>query len=104
TVLRDRRFIAACLANFANGWGSMGVRSALIPVLIVELLHETPTWTGIAFAIAAVVQTLALGPAGRFVDNVGRKPAMIGAYALGGVILMAIPFVGSLWMLIVLLC
>ncbi|MDQ4138557.1 MAG: MFS transporter, partial [Actinomycetota bacterium] len=32
TVLRDVRFQAACLANFAQGWGAMGVRSALIPV------------------------------------------------------------------------
>ncbi|TQL47879.1 putative MFS family arabinose efflux permease [Homoserinimonas aerilata] len=104
TVLRDRRFIAACLANFAQGWGSMGVRSALIPVLVVELLHETPTWTGIAFAIAAVAQTIALGPAGRFVDTIGRRPAIIAAYSAGAVLLMAIPFVNSLWLLIVLLC
>jgi MFS family permease len=104
TVLRDRRFRAACIANFAQGWGSIGVRSTLIPVLIVELLHETAVWTGIAFAIAAVAQTLSLGPAGRFVDTVGRRPAIIGAYALGAATLLAIPFVGSMWLLIVLLC
>ncbi len=104
TVLRDRRFRAACIANFAQGWGSIGVRSTLIPVLIVELLHETAVWTGIAFAIAAVAQTLSLGPAGRFVDTVGRRPAIIGAYALGAATLIAIPFAGSLWLLIVLLC
>lgn len=104
TVLRDPRFIAACLANFAQGWGSMGVRSALIPVLIVELLHETAVWTGIAFAIAAVAQTLALGPAGRFVDRVGRRPAIVGAFGAAALLLMAIPFVRSLPLLIVLLC
>ncbi|MBF0671200.1 MAG: MFS transporter [Salinibacterium sp.] len=103
-VVRDSRFIAACLANFAQGWGSMGVRSALIPVLVVELLHETAVWTGVAFAIAAVVQTIALGPAGRFVDRVGRRPAIIGAFAAAAVLMMAIPFVRSLPLLIVLLC
>src|SRR5690606_30558512 len=36
TVIRDRRFIAACLANLASGWSAMGVRSALVPVLVVE--------------------------------------------------------------------
>jgi MFS family permease len=104
TVLRDRRFRAACIANFAQGWGSIGVRSTLIPVLIVELLHETAVWTGIAFAIAAVAQTLSLGPAGRFVDTVGRRPAIIGAYLVGAATLLAIPFAGSMWLLIVLLC
>lgn len=104
TVVRDIRFRAACLANFAQGWGSMGVRSALIPVLVVELLQESATATGVAFAIAAVAQTLALGPAGRFVDTVGRKTAMIGAFAIGGGILLLIPTVTSMPMLIVLLC
>jgi MFS family permease len=108
-VVFDRRFRAACLANFASGWASLGVRSALIPLLIVEVLHgpdlaEPELWTGIAFAVAAVAQTLALGPAGTFVDKIGRRPAIIGAYALGGVTLVAMPFVGDIWTLIALLC
>ena len=104
TVFRDRRFQAACLANLAGGWAAMGVRGALIPVFVVEVLHREPAWTGIAFAVAAVAQTLALAPAGRFVDTVGRKPAILGAYAVGGVTLLAVPFVGDIWLLIVLLC
>jgi MFS family permease len=103
-VLGDRRYRAACLANFATGWSSFGVRSALVPILVVELLHEDELWTGVAFAIAAVAQTLALAPAGRFVDTVGRKPAIIGSYALGAAVMLAIPFAGQLWVLVVLLC
>ncbi|HWU59508.1 MAG TPA: MFS transporter [Microbacteriaceae bacterium] len=103
-VLRDRRYRAACLANFAQGWAALGVRSALVPVLIVEALHETPAWTGIAFAIAAVAQTLALGPAGTFVDKVGRKPAIVGAFFVGALALFGMALAPSLWMLIVLLC
>jgi MFS family permease len=103
-VIRDPRFRAACLANFASGWASLGVRSALIPILVVEVLHRAELWTGIAFAIAAVAQTLALGPAGKFVDTVGRRPAIVGAYALGAVVLMAMPFVGDIWTLTALLC
>ena len=103
-VLRDRRFRAACLANFATGWASFGVRSALVPILVVELLHKEELWTGIAFAIAAVAQTLALGPAGKFVDTVGRKPAIIASYAVGAVVMLAIPFAGDIWVLIALLC
>jgi MFS transporter, DHA1 family, multidrug resistance protein len=103
-VIADPRFRAACLANFASGWASLGVRSALVPVLVVEVLHRTELWTGIAFAIAAVAQTLALGPAGKFVDTVGRRPAIIGAYASAAAVMVAIPFASDIWMLTALLC
>jgi MFS family permease len=103
-VIADPRFRAACLANFASGWASLGVRSALVPVLVVEVLQRTELWTGIAFAIAAVAQTLALGPAGKFVDTVGRRPAIIGAYAVAAAVMVAIPFAGDIWMLTALLC
>jgi MFS transporter, DHA1 family, multidrug resistance protein len=73
-------------------------------VLVVEVLHRTELWTGIAFAIAAVAQTLALGPAGKFVDTVGRRPAIIGAYASAAAVMVAIPFAGDIWMLTALLC
>lgn len=76
-VLRDPRYQAACLANFAQGWTSFGVRSALVPVLIVDLLGYGPTWIGTAFALAAVAQTVMLVPAGRVVDSIGRRPALI---------------------------
>jgi DHA1 family multidrug resistance protein-like MFS transporter len=103
SVLRDRRFQVASVANLASGWSAMGVRSTLVPVLVVEVLHEEPAWTGIAFAISAVVQAIALGPAGRFVDTVGRRPAIVWAFLAGGAAMMAIPFVAELWMLVVLL-
>ncbi len=102
-VLRDPRYRAACLANFAQGWSSLGVRSALVPVLVVELLHYSTIWTGIAFAVAAVAQTLALGPAGKYVDTVGRKSAIIVSLAVGAGLLVAIPFAPNIWVLMGLL-
>jgi MFS family permease len=102
-VIRDSRFIAACLANLAQGWSSFGVRSALVPVLVVEILHRPPVWTGIAFAVAAVAQTIALAPAGRFVDKVGRRPAIVGAYAVGALGMLAIPFAPNIWILMAVL-
>jgi DHA1 family multidrug resistance protein-like MFS transporter len=103
SVLTDRRFQAACIANLAQGWAALGVRGALIPVLVVESLDREPAWTGIAFAVAAVAQALALGPAGRFVDTVGRRPAIVGSFAIGAVIMVLIPFVTSITLLIILL-
>ncbi|TDW29580.1 MFS transporter [Cryobacterium psychrophilum] len=104
TVLRDTRFRAACLANFAQGWTSLGVRGTLVPVIIVEVLRGPTSWTGIAFACAAVAQTLTLAPAARFIDTVGRRPAIIGAFALAAVTIMAVPFAPNIWVLGALLC
>jgi DHA1 family multidrug resistance protein-like MFS transporter len=104
TVAADPRFQAACLTNLAQGWTSFGVRSALIPVLVVEVLHHSTTWTGIAFACAAITQTIALAPAGKFVDTVGRRPAMIGGGLLAGLSIMVVPFAPNLIVLIIALC
>lgn len=103
-VLRDARFRVACLANFAQGWSSFGVRSALVPVLVVEVLRGPSSWTGVLFAAAAVTQTLALAPASRFVDVVGRRPAVIASFAVAGVTLAAVAFTQDVWTLGVLLC
>ncbi|MFT2815342.1 MFS transporter [Leifsonia sp. A12D58] len=103
-VLTDRRYRAACVANFAQGWTSFGVRSALIPVLIVEVLNGPTAWTGLAFAVAAVAQTIALAPAARFIDTVGRKPAIIGSFAAAAIIIAAVPFAPNIVVLTVLLC
>jgi MFS family permease len=102
-VLRDARYQAACFSNLAQGWTSFGVRSSLVPVLVVELLHRPASWTGIAFAIAAVAQTIAVGPAGRFTDTVGRRPAMILGGTLAAVSIMAVPFAPNISLLIVVL-
>jgi len=91
-VLRDVRFRAACVASFAQGWSSLGVRSALVPVLVVEVLRGPTAWTGVLFAVAAVAQTVALAPASRYVDRVGRRPAVIGSFAVAAVSLAAVPF------------
>jgi MFS family permease len=103
-VLRDTRFQAACVVNLGQGWTSFGVRSTLVPVLVVEVLHRPASWTGIAFACAAVTQTLAVGPAGRFVDTVGRRPAMLGGTALAAASIMVVPFAPNTGVLIVALC
>ncbi|HEY0240953.1 MAG TPA: MFS transporter [Friedmanniella sp.] len=103
-VLRDRRFQAACLVNLGQGWSSFGVRSALVPVLVVEVLHRSTSWTGIAFTCAAVVQTVAVGPAGRFVDTVGRRPAMILGTVLASASIFAVAFAPNIGVLIALLC
>lgn len=103
-VLADVRFRAACVANLAQGWNSFGVRSSLVPVLVVEVLHRDSSWTGIAFACAAIVQTIVIGPAGAMVDRIGRRIPIVGSAALAAVSILVVPFAPNIFVLIVILC
>ncbi len=103
-VSRDIRYRAACIIGFGQGWQSYGVRSALVPVIVTEVYLLETSWGGIAFAIAAVFQTLALGPVGYATDRFGRKPIMITAGLLCGLATAATPFAPNIWVLIALLC
>lgn len=103
-VVRDVRYQASCMIALGQGWQSFGVRNALIPVFVTEALLMETSWTGIAFAVAAVAQTLALPPAGNATDRIGRKPVMIASGLLCGVATIAMPFSGNIWLLIVALC
>ncbi|GAA1370518.1 MFS transporter [Luteococcus sanguinis] len=103
-ALPDVRYRAALLTNFAQGWQSFGVRSSLVPVLVVESLHQQPSTTGVLFAIAAVVQTIALGPSGRIVDTLGRRPVMVAAGLVTGAAALAMPWAGNVWLLGAVLC
>ncbi|MCA0253268.1 MAG: MFS transporter [Actinobacteria bacterium] len=103
-VLADIRFRAACLLGFGQGWQSFGVRSALVPILIVTGLGVDATWTGISFAIAAVAQALALQPAGRATDLIGRRPVMIAGGLTAATATLALPLAPNLAWLIAVLC
>src|SRR5690606_31267217 len=82
-----------------QGWTAFGVRSSLVPIMVVEVLHREPTWTAVAFTVSSVVQAIALGPAGRFVDSVGRRPALIAAGLLGAVAVVGASFATDIWVL-----
>jgi MFS transporter, DHA1 family, multidrug resistance protein len=83
TALRSSAYRAAVMNNFAVGWAVFGVRSSLIPLFVVEGLRLGPSWTGGGLALSAVVQALVLVPAGRLVDNRGRRPFLRAGAAFG---------------------
>jgi MFS family permease len=70
-------FRAAAFANLADSWASLGVRAAIVPLLVVEVLHRSPIWTGIGLTVftAGNVATLLLGS--RLTDRRGRRPVLI---------------------------
>jgi MFS transporter, DHA1 family, tetracycline resistance protein len=79
-VVRQPTFRAALAANFVTGWTVYGVRVALVPLFVVEVLHRPDSWSGIALAAsgAGTGATLLLG--GRWADRRGRRrPILVGS-------------------------
>ncbi len=76
-ALRSPAYRAALVTNLGTGWALFGIRSSLVPIFVAEVLGLGTRWVGLGFVVSAAVQALLLLPAGRFVDSVGRKPAMI---------------------------
>ena len=79
----DPAYRAALVTNLGNGWVLFGIRSSLIPLFVADVLGRTAFWVGIGFLVGSLTQAAALWPSGRIVDQVGRKPAMVGGSVLG---------------------
>lgn len=77
-ALSSPAYRAALAGNFAVGFSALGVRSTIVPLLVVDHLDLPRSRIGLAFLVYAVVQTVLLLPAGRAVDTVGRRPVLVG--------------------------
>ena len=77
TALANPAYIAALAGNFSVGFSVLGVRSTVVPLLVVQSLALGPGWIGAAFTTAALVQAVLLLPAGRAVDQIGRRPTLV---------------------------
>jgi MFS family permease len=76
-VLRTREYQAALVANVAIGLALFGLRAAVVPLFLVEVLDVSASWVAFAFLASTVVQTALMLPAGRMSDSVGRRPALL---------------------------
>jgi MFS family permease len=81
-ALASPAYRAALAGNFATGFAVLGVRSTVVPLLVVQGLDLAPGWIGAAFTVAALVQAVLLLPAGRAVDTVGRRPTLVAGGAI----------------------
>ena len=96
-ALRSRAYLAASSANLADGFAVIGVRSAIVPLFVRDVLHRSAVWTGIGFGVVAVLNAAALLPGGRAADTFGRRPVVVGgclASAAGLIMLAVLP---GLW-------
>ncbi len=101
SALRNRAYVTALVVSLATGFTAFGLRSSLVPLLVVDALGSTPALTGYGLLTSAAVQAVLLLPAGRLADHRGRRPALIigTAITVAGTALLA--FAGNpLWFLL----
>jgi MFS family permease len=91
-ALRSTTYRAAASANLADGFAALGVRGALVPLFVREILHRSAVWTGIGFLLFAALNGAALIPGGRVADTLGRRPVIIAGCAISaaGMVMLAL--------------
>ncbi|WP_264796598.1 MFS transporter [Arthrobacter mangrovi] len=94
-ALADPGYRAAIVSAFANGWATFGVRMALIPIFAAAVLGAGPETAGLALAVFAVGNALALTFSGRLSDSAGRRPLVIAGLVIVGLSIAAIGFTES---------
>ncbi|MFZ2528741.1 MAG: MFS transporter [Rhodococcus sp. (in: high G+C Gram-positive bacteria)] len=76
-ALREPIYRAALASNFANGWAVFGVRVAMMPLFVVEVLQRDVALAGVALTVFAVGNALVLMSSGRLSDRYGRRPFVL---------------------------
>lgn len=80
-----KSYRAALVGAMANGWGAMGVRTAIYPLFAIYALQADAAAAGWALALFAAGTALSVNTLGRAADVYGRKPFIIaGLLVLGG--------------------
>ena len=100
-ILRTREYQAALTTNFAVGLAVFGIRSTVVPLMIVNHLNASASWVGVAFLVSALVQTTLMFPAGKWSDTAGRRPPLVVGSGIAGVGLLMLAFAGSLTMALI---
>lgn len=99
-AVRNPTFRAALSSNFAVGWAVFGVRVALLPLFVVQILNQDEGKAGIALTVFAVGNALVLPFAGRWADRYGRRIGVLGGLVISAGATGWIGHSGSLWELL----
>lgn len=78
-ALTHRAYRSALLSNFATGWSVFGLRVALVPLFVTEMLGRGASVAGLALATIGIGNVCAVLPSGQLSDRIGRRgPLIIG--------------------------
>ena len=83
-ALQQKAYRAALLSNFATGWSVFGLRMALVPLFVAEVLGHGAGMAGIALAVFAAGNVSAVIPSGYLSDRIGRRTLLIIGLSLSG--------------------
>ncbi|GGK44852.1 MFS transporter [Nocardia camponoti] len=81
---------AVLVSNFATGAAVFGVRMALVPLIVVEVLHHDVSMSGVALTVFAAGNAAVLFVSGRLSDRFGRKPFLVAGSAICAVGMVAL--------------
>ncbi|MEB4210027.1 MFS transporter [Mycobacterium sp. 94-17] len=95
-ALRVRAYWSSLGANFATGWSAFGLRVALVPLFITDVMGRGVGTIGIALAAFAGGNAMAMIPSGYLSDRMGRRTLMIVGLALSGVATIVLGAASSL--------
>ncbi|MGB3698085.1 MAG: MFS transporter [Gordonia sp. (in: high G+C Gram-positive bacteria)] len=95
--LRLREYRAILTSNFAQGWASMGVRVALVPLFVQDGLGYGTEWAGIILACYAAGNVVAILVSGRLSDRYGRRPVMIPGLIVAAAGTLALGYSPDIW-------
>lgn len=95
-ALHDSAYRAILASNFAQGWASMGVRVAVVPLFITDGLGESAAMSGVVLAVYAAGNVAAILLAGRLSDSYGRRRVMLPGLVTMAVATAALGFSPSL--------
>jgi DHA1 family multidrug resistance protein-like MFS transporter len=96
-AVRSRSWRAAASANLADGFAALGVRGALVPLFVREILHRSAIWTGIGFLLFAALNGAALLPGGRVADTLGRRPVIMAGCVVSAVGMVMLALTAGPW-------
>lgn len=84
-ALRFSAYRSALLSNFATGWAAFGLRVALVPLFLADVMGRSVGVIGVALAAFAGGNALAVIPSGYLSDRMGRRTLLIIGLAASGV-------------------
>ncbi|RAV08417.1 MFS transporter [Mycobacterium colombiense] len=95
-ALRVRAYRSALLSNFATGWSAFGLRVALVPLFISDVMGRGIGIIGVVLAAFAGGNALAVIPSGYLSDRMGRRTLLIVGLVTSGAATVWLGFVSSL--------
>ena len=100
-ALAHRAYRSALLSNFATGWSVFGLRVALVPLFVAEVLDRGAAVAGLALATIGIGNVCAVLPSGHLSDRIGRRGPLIAGLAVSGVATILLGASSSLTMFLI---